>query len=140
MATNESTTLSITYRDESLRDRGREALEQAVTGEDYEPVIQVNFTELHDLARLMSEQNLELLTAIVEQQPLSISDLATVVDRDYKSVHRNLRELEQFGVIEFESEGNTKRPILRGGADEFEVEVSINRVDGEETGHNPASV
>lgn len=141
MPSSESTTtLHITYRDETLRDRGRETLRRAVNGEEYDPVIQVNLTELHDLARLMSEQNLELLTAIVERQPQSISDLAAAVDRDYKSVHRNLRELEEFGVIEFESSGNTKRPILRGGAEEFEVEVSVHRFDGEETGHNPASV
>ena len=141
MPPNESTTtLYVTYRDETLRERGRETLERAVDGKEYEPVIQVNITELHDLARLMSEENLELLTAIVEQQPRSISDLAAAVDRDYKSVHRNLRELEEFGVLEFESTGNAKQPILRGGADEFEVEVSVHQLDGEETGHNPASV
>jgi predicted transcriptional regulator len=141
MPSNESTTtLHITYRDETLRDRGRDALERAVDGEEYDPVIQVNLTELHDLARLMTEENLELLTRIVERRPESISDLAAAVDRDYKSVHRNLRELEEFGVIEFESSGNAKRPLLRGGADEFEVEVSVHRVDSEETGHNPASM
>jgi predicted transcriptional regulator len=141
MPSNESTTtLHITYRDETLRDRGRDALERAVDGEEYDPIIQVNLTELHDLARLMTEENLALLTVIVERRPQSISDLAAAVDRDYKSVHRNLRELEEFGVLEFESSGNTKRPLLRGGADEFEVEVSVHRLDGEETGHNPASV
>lgn len=141
MATNESTTtLYVTYRDQTLRERGREALRRADDDEEYEPVIQVDLTELHDLSRLMSEENLELLTAIVERRPQSISDLAETVDRDYKSVHRNLRELEEFGVIEFESTENTKQPILRGGAEEFEVEVSVHRLDGEETSHNPASV
>jgi len=141
MAMNESTTtLYVTYRDQTLRERGRDTLRRATEGEEYEPVIQVNLTELHDLSRLMSEENLELLTAIVERQPDSISSLAAAVDRDYKSVHRNLRELEKFGVIEFESTGNTKQPVLRGGAEEFEVEVSVHRLDGEETGHNPASV
>ena len=140
MPTNEPTTLYVTYRDQTLRERGREALERATEGEEYEPVIQVDFTELHDLSRLLSEENLELLTAIVERQPDSISSLARAVDRDYKSVHRNLRELESFGVIEFESTENAKRPILRGGAEEFEVEVSVHRVDSEETGHDPASV
>jgi predicted transcriptional regulator len=141
MPSNESTTtLHVTYRDETLRDRGCDALERAVDGEEYDPVIQVNLTELHDLARLMTEENLELLTRIVERRPESISDLAAAVDRDYKSVHRNLRELEEFGVIEFESSGNAKRPLLRGGADEFEVEVSVHRVHSEETGHNPASM
>jgi predicted transcriptional regulator len=140
MPTDESTaTLHITYRDETLRERGRKTLERAAADEEFEPVIQVDFTELHDLARLMSEENLELLTAIVERQPESISDLAAVVDREYKSVHRNLRELEEFGVVEFASEGNSKRPILRGGATEFEVEFSVQQLDGEEGGHNPAS-
>lgn len=140
MSTNESTTtLYITYRDETLRERGRDALQQAVEGEEFEPVIQVDFTELRDLARLMSEENLELLTAIVERQPESISALAEAVERDYKSVHRNLRELETFGVIEFTANGNAKQPILRGGATEFEVAVSIHRLDGEESGHDLVS-
>lgn len=140
MTASKSTTLYVTYRDETLRERGRETLRRAVEGEEYEPVVQVNVTELHDLARLMSEENLELLTAIVEQRPESISDLARIVDRDYKSVHRNLCELKEFGVLEFESTGNAKRPILRGGADEFEVEVSVHRLDNEGGSHEPASV
>ncbi len=76
MPTNESTTtLYVTYREGTLREGGREALGRAVNGEEYEPVIRVNITEFHDLSRLMSEENLKLLTAIVERQPDSISSL-----------------------------------------------------------------
>jgi predicted transcriptional regulator len=139
MPTNESTTLYVTYPDRTFRERGREALERATKVEEDGPVIQVNFTGLHDLSRLMSEENLKLLTGIVERQPDSISSLTEAVGRDYKSVHRNLQELESFGVIEFESTENAKQPILRGGAEEVAVEVSVHRLDGEEIGHDSAS-
>lgn len=120
-------TLHVTYRDETLADRGRDALEKATNDEAFDPVVQVNLTEPHDLARLVSESNLELLTAIVESEPATINELADAVDRDYKSVQRNLRELEDFGVIEYETSGNAKRPILRAGADEIEVEFSVQK-------------
>ncbi|WP_455549916.1 HVO_A0114 family putative DNA-binding protein [Haloarcula japonica] len=43
-------------------------------------------------------------------------ETARLVERDYKEVHRNLKELEAIGVIEFATDGNSKRPILREGA------------------------
>lgn len=38
----------------------------------------------------------------VSQRPESVREAADAVDRDYREVHHNLQELEQFDVIEFE--------------------------------------
>jgi len=43
------------------------------------------------------------------------------VDRDYKEVHRNLEELATMNVVEFEENGNAKKPVTRFG----NIEVKI---------------
>lgn len=132
-------TLRITYRDETLEQAGRDALASAVEGEEFDPVVQVNLTEPHDLARLVSEENLELLTAIVEHEPETITELADYVERDYKSVHRNLSELVEFGTVELQTTGRGKRPTLRAQADELELEVSVGGSDVDGDVHRQAS-
>ncbi|WP_276301882.1 transcriptional regulator [Halorussus lipolyticus] len=100
---------------DQLRDRTRrriEAAEEDVSLEDAQPVL--NFESYAELSRLLSQKNLELLEAIAEHEPDSIRHAAEIVDRDYKQVHRNLTELEDVGVIEFEGggSGRSKKPIL----------------------------
>jgi predicted transcriptional regulator len=71
----------------------------------------------------MSGKNLELLEAIFESEPESIRDAAELVDRDYKQVHRNLSELEDIGVIEFEGggSGRAKKPVLAYDGPEIDI-------------------
>ncbi|MDR5674766.1 hypothetical protein RH858_16725, partial [Halalkaliarchaeum sp. AArc-GB] len=83
--------------------------------------------------RLLSPANLQLLRAIREHEPESMREAADVVDRDFKEVHRNLTELEALNVVEFETDGRAKRPIVR--FDEIDVEVSL---DAPDTGQAPA--
>ncbi|HET7324906.1 MAG TPA: hypothetical protein VFJ06_11280 [Halococcus sp.] len=64
-------------------------------------------------ARLVSETTLELLRTISRQRPRSMRGTATLVERDFKDVPRNLYELAGFGVIEFEEDGWAKRPVIR---------------------------
>nr|WP_233553839.1 hypothetical protein [Halococcus sp. IIIV-5B] len=68
----------------------------------------------------MRRSSLELVEAIATEQPSSIRATATAVDRDYKDVHRNLDELESLSVVEFVTEGTSKRPILRAGTTEID--------------------
>ncbi|UPW00840.1 transcriptional regulator [Halorussus gelatinilyticus] len=98
-----------------LGDRTRrriEAAEEGVSLDDAQPVL--NFESYADLSRLLSQKNLELLEAIAEHEPDSISRAADLVNRDYKQVHRNLSELEDIGVVEFEGggSGKAKKPLL----------------------------
>ena len=98
-----------------LNDRTRrriEAAEDGVSLDDAQPVL--NFESYSDLSRLLSQKNLELLEAIAEHEPESIRRAAEIVNRDYKQVHRNLSELEDIDVIEFEGggSGRAKKPLL----------------------------
>lgn len=82
-----------------------------------------------DLARIVSPANLELLRTIRRQDPPSMRVTATLVDRDYKEVHRNLTELYALGVIELVQDGRAKRPLVR--YDEIEVHYSLAEPKGD---------
>ena len=136
-------TLKITFkRQEQHRDAARERLERAEAGERGDAIEQdtrfiLNFETYDDIARLMRTSNLELIEAIVADQPDSIRATAAAVDRDYREVHRNLEELEDLGVIEFEPAGQGKRPVLRAGAEH--VDFSIQFPSRPENGELPGA-
>ena len=109
-------TLKVTVGErDRLDQRTRSRINAAQDGEDLDdaqPVL--NFGSYAELSRLLSPKNLELLETISEHEPESIREAAELVDRDYKQVHRNLSELEDIGVIEFEGGGlgRAKKPKL----------------------------
>jgi predicted transcriptional regulator len=132
-------TLKITYQQKSqLVESTTERLEQLETDESGESVAQdeqfiLNFENLDDVALLMRRSNLELIQAIAGERPESIRQTAAVIDRDYREVHRNLEELEDLGVIEFETSGQSKRPILRDGATNIDLSIQFPSQDDERT-------
>ena len=101
-------TLKVTVGErDRLDQRTRSRIKAAQEGEDIDDVQPVlNFGWYADLSRLLSPKNLELLETISEPEPESIREAAELVDRDYRQVHRNLSELEDIGVIEFEGGGS----------------------------------
>ena len=124
-------TLKVTVGDRNRIDqRTRSRIEAAQTGkplDDAQPVL--NFGSYAALSRLLSPKNLELLDAISEHEPESIREAATLVDRDYKQVHRNLSELADIGVIEFEDggTGQAKKPTL--AYDGLEIDIPFPESD-----------
>ncbi|HET7324620.1 MAG TPA: transcriptional regulator [Halococcus sp.] len=127
--------LKITFGETSTqRDAARERLRRAEAGETGEAIEQdvrfiLDFEDFADVERLMRQSNLELLDAIATEHPTSIRATAAAVDRDYKDVHRNLEELESLGVIEFISEGSSKKPILRGGTEEIDFSFTVGNAN-----------
>jgi len=126
MTTN---TLKITYGQRENNQRAaRERLRRAESGEEFdeqEAAFMLNFEDLDDVERLMRRLNLQLLDIVASEHPESIRETARLVDRDYKEVHRNLKELEALGVIEFATDGNSKRPILRNGTEEIDLSITF---------------
>ena len=126
-------TLKITFKQANEhRDAARERLRRAEAGEGDETIEQgvrfvLNFEDFDDIDRLMRTSTLKLIEAIVSERPKSISQLAAVVDRDYRDVHRNLEELESLGVIEFEIGGQRKKPILREGTENIDFSIRFPR-------------
>jgi predicted transcriptional regulator len=118
-------TLTVTVGErDRLDERTRDRIAAAEDGgdlDDAQPVL--NFESYAALSRLLSPKNLELLDAISEHDPGSIREAADLVDRDYKQVHRNLAELEDIGVIEFDGggPGRAKTPTL--AYDGLEIDI-----------------
>ena len=133
-------TLKITFKQrDDHRTEARERLRRAEAGDRGEAIAQdvrfvCNFEEFADVDRLMRTSNLELIEAIVDECPESIRETAAAVDRDYRDVHRNLEELEALGVVEFETSGQAKRPILRGGAEGIDLSIRFPRPDRDDVG------
>ena len=105
------------------------AAQECEEPDDAQPIL--NFGSYAELSRLLSQKNLELMEAIFEHEPESIREATELVDRDYKQVHRNLSELEDIGVIEFEGggSGRAKKPVLAYEG----LEIDIPFADSEDT-------
>ena len=136
-------TLKITFGRADEQDKAaRERLRRAEAGETGAAIEQdaqfiLNFEDLDDVEQLMRRSNIELVEAIVSERPESIRGAAELVDRDYKEVHRNLKELEALGVVEFETAGASKRPVLRDGAETVDFSLQFPR--GADAGGSSAS-
>lgn len=108
-----------------LRERVR-ALER---GEETDEMLVLNLHDEADLARIVRPTNLELLRTIARREPRSMREVASMVGRDYKEVHRNLTELADLDVIRFEETGRSKRPVVE--FDDIEVEIPVSAEPGE---------
>lgn len=109
---------------ERTRRETLERIEAAERGESVEERHILNIEREHDVARILSKVNLELLRTISEQEPTSIRETAEVVGRDVKDVHQNLTELEALDLIEFEQEGRAKQPIVP--FDEIHLDIDLS--------------
>ena len=88
---------------------GIKTLEQ---GDAVESTPTLSFTSYDDLMETLTPRVLELIEAIRRQEPASINETARVVDRDVKNVHGELSRLAQLGIIFFEEDGQSKRPVV----------------------------
>ena len=88
---------------------GIEALEQGNTV-DSTPTL--SFTSYDDLMETLTPRVLDLIEAIRREEPASINETARVVERDVKNVHEELSRLAQLGIIFFEEDGQSKRPVV----------------------------
>lgn len=106
---------------ESVQDK----MEQIDEGrrEPFEPTYVLSFRNFEDFAATFSAKKLELLQAISAHEPESIRETARRVERDVSHVHRNLTELKELGIIDFEENGQSKRPVV--AYDEIEVNIPL---------------
>ena len=72
----------------------------------------LSFTNYDDLMETLTPRVLDLIEAIRREEPDSINETARVVDRDVKNVHEELSRLAQLGIIFFEEDGQSKRPVV----------------------------
>jgi predicted transcriptional regulator len=118
---------------DGLAERTRDRLAAIESGSDVDELDEVQpelrFGSYGELFDLLSEQRIELLEVIVTSEPESISATADLVERDYKTVHRQLSELAELGVIDWTDAkpGTAKKPIFPYDG----LEIDIDLVDGD---------
>lgn len=107
-----------------LEDR-LEAIDAGKDIEPSEPTLSIE--DLETFGRVFRSTNLELLEAIVEDEPESIRELARLVDRNPPEVLENVNELADYGLIELEQHGRSKRPVV--WYDEIDVALPLTNAD-----------
>lgn len=113
---------------ESNLDRVTETLDALDQGESPEPYFERVYNDVENLHRVTRPKNLELLRTIARNSPASIRETARLVGRDVRQVHDNLEELEQLGLVRFEADGRSKRPVV--WYDEIAVELELDSDEG----------
>ena len=103
------------------------ALRALDRGETPDPYYERVYRDEDTLHRVTRPKNLELLRTLARERPESIRETARLVERDVRQVHRNLTELEDLGLVEFEEDGRSKRPGL--WYDEIAVELPLTNDD-----------
>ncbi|MBX0298292.1 hypothetical protein [Haloarcula nitratireducens] len=88
---------------------GIKAFEQ---GDAVDSTPTLSFTNYNDLMETLTPRVLDLIEAIRREEPSSINEAARVVDRDVKNVHEELSRLAQLGIVFFEKDGQSKRPVV----------------------------
>ena len=108
----ESTLVVTVTTAEAFSDDVSDAIETLETGGSADATPTLSFTSYDDLLETLTPRVLDLIEAIRREKPTSINEAARVVDRDVKNVYEELSRLAQLGIIFFEAEGQSKRPVV----------------------------
>jgi predicted transcriptional regulator len=119
-----SRTLHVTIQpvsDRSDLEADLAAIDAGETIDPQDPTLAIE--DLETFGRIFRGTTLELLEAIVATEPSSIRELADAVDRHPPDVLANVRELEDYGLLELEQDGRAKRPVI--WYDHIDVDIPL---------------
>ncbi|WP_181950683.1 MULTISPECIES: HVO_A0114 family putative DNA-binding protein [Haloferax] len=108
----ESTLVVTVKSDREFEEDVTESLTALADGDSVDSTPTISFTSYDDLMATLTPRTLDLIKAIRREEPSSINETARVVNRDVKNVHEELNRLARLGVIFFEQEGQSKRPVV----------------------------
>lgn len=108
----------------------RSAIQTLERGETVDSPPTLSVESYDELMGTLTPRVLDLIEAIRRDEPESINEAARVVDRDVKNVHEELSRLAQLGIIYYEEEGRSKRPVV--WFDELVIELPFES-EAEET-------
>jgi predicted transcriptional regulator len=124
----ESTLVVTVKSSREFHDDITDGIETLKRGDEVNSTPTLSFTSYDDLMGTLTPRVLDLIEAIRREGPSSINETARVVDRDVKNVHEELSRLAQLGIIFFEEDGQSKRPVV------WFDELVINLPFGPESG------
>ncbi len=105
--------------------RGRDIARRADTGKSLPAERTITYEDPEDLARILTAAKIALFRA-VKEQPGSITDIATRLQRDRSAVKRDIDDLEQAGLISVEEKpypGHGRLKEVRASADKVVLEA-----------------
>ena len=106
-------TLVVTVKSSSeFHDGVTDGIEALERGDTVDSTPTLSFASYDDLMETLTPRVLDLIEAIRREEPVSINETARAVDRDVKNVYEELSRLAQLGIIFFEEDGQSKRPIV----------------------------
>jgi len=108
----ESTLVVTVSSAEEVHDDVRSAIQALEDSESVDSTPTISFESYDELMETLTPRVLELIEAIRREEPSSINETARVVDRDVKNVHEELSRLAQLGIIYFEKDAQSKRPVV----------------------------
>jgi predicted transcriptional regulator len=97
---------------ESLDEAGREAIRTLQGGDPVDQPAIVTVANEQQLSDVLNERTYTLLRVIRSDEPDSIRETARLVGRDVKNVHEEVTTLEALGIIRFDEDGQSKRPVF----------------------------
>lgn len=90
----------------------RSAIQALERRETVDSAPTLSFEGYDELMGTLTPRVLDLIEAIRRDEPESINEAARVVDRDVKNVHEELSRLAQLGIVYYEEDGRSKRPVV----------------------------
>jgi len=81
-----------------------------IRGQKSDPdyAVDIWFDSFKSVANVLSKENQHLLKVIAEQQPQSVTELATLTGRAVSNVSRTLKTLDGLGIVRLVSSGYAK--------------------------------
>ena len=94
----------------------------AVQGDRYSGL---DFTDISALRQLLNNEKARILHTLKERKPNSLYDLAKMLNRDFKSVRKDVELLKNFGFIRLQPEAKGKRKKLKPIHNLERLDISI---------------
>jgi len=125
-AENYPETLRITV--ESVDQMFDDAIEQLDSDGPPDEAVR-SFEQIGDIRALLTDRRVEVMRTIMSQNPVSITDLADQLDRNYSDVHSDVEVLANHHIVYFDTEGQRKRPVIPYDRIRLDVEVAADVTD-----------
>lgn len=82
------------------------------------------FESLKSMAQVLSSENQELLRAIIDHKPRSLTELERISHRKKSNLSRTLKTLARYGIVELTKEEGRLVPKVK--ATDFKVEFGLH--------------
>lgn len=82
------------------------------------------FESIKSMSQILSVENQELMRAIINNKPRSITELEEITNRKKSNLSRTLKTLEKYGIVELRKIKGKIMPKVK--ATDFRVEFGLN--------------